>query len=101
MTIALSRAPLGVGSGLAGTGTSKKSKGSLGSKAPVEPGLGTGAPPASSSLVQPSPSLSRMKGVENSEVLPLASVVVAVTLGPVTAPGKVQLPAPSAMVDPW
>jgi hypothetical protein len=39
-------------------------------------------------------------GAENSEVLPSPSVAVAVTLGPPGEPGKLQLPAPSAVVEP-
>ena len=39
-------------------------------------------------------------GCENSDVLPSPSVTVAVMLGPVTTPGKLQLPSPSVVVVP-
>jgi hypothetical protein len=39
-------------------------------------------------------------GAENSLVLPLPSVAVAVTFGPDTLPVKDQLPLPSAVVEP-
>ena len=39
-------------------------------------------------------------GAENSEVLPAASVAVAVMLGPSREPEKIQFPAPLAVVEP-
>src|SRR5439155_4162967 len=45
--------------------------------------------------------LPNANGAENSDVLPPASVAVAVTFGPVTASTKLQLPLASAVLDPW
>ncbi len=82
--------------------TPSPSESTWASEQPLASTVAPGAVPGQRSLASgtPSPSASAGAGGENSDVLPLPSVAVAVTLGPVTAPGKLQSPRPSATVYP-